>query len=211
MNLQFLKVGPVACNCCLVACPTTAEAVVIDPGGNPERILAALKVMKVRVRYLLHTHAHFDHILATGPVARATGASILLHEADRELYENLSAQGIIYGFEAPNPPAPTRWLVDGEVISVGSLSFRVLHTPGHSPGSVSFFVAAPQPVLFAGDTLFLEAIGRTDSHAGSRVAITRSIREKLYPLPPETRVIPGHGDETTIGHERAHNPFVRVN
>ncbi|HEY5281413.1 MAG TPA: MBL fold metallo-hydrolase, partial [Polyangia bacterium] len=208
MKIRTLVVGPVACNCAIVACPETGQAAIIDPGGNTEDILAMVKDMGVTVTQLLHTHGHFDHILATGEVAAATGAAISIHRKDQNLYENLSGQGVMFGFRAARPPAPTQWLVGGETISVGQLAFQVLHTPGHTPGSVGFFLAGSAPVLFAGDTLFAESVGRTDLPGGSFVDIAASIRTKLYVLPEETRVIPGHGPETTIGYEREHNPFV---
>ena len=208
MTIRTLTVGPVACNCAIVACEETGKAAIIDPGGNAENILALVKDMGVKVELLLHTHAHFDHILATGEVAEATGASILLHQDDRALYENLPAQGLIFGFRASRPPSPTQWLVGGESIAIGRLSAQVLHTPGHTPGSVGYYLGASEAVLFAGDTLFAESVGRTDRPGGSFTELAASIRTKLYVLPGETRVIPGHGPETTIAHEREHNPFV---
>jgi glyoxylase-like metal-dependent hydrolase (beta-lactamase superfamily II) len=208
MIIRIFTVGPVACNCCVVACPNTNEAVIIDPGGHPDRILAVVKSMGVKVNQIWHTHAHFDHILATGIIAKATGARIGLYVADKELFENLPKQGDIFGFESqPLPPPDVLWR-GGETLTVGTLSAKVLHTPGHTPGSVGFYFEAPSPVLFSGDTLFSESIGRTDVTGGSYKAIVRSIREVLYTLPGNTRVIPGHGGETTIAHEREHNPFV---
>ena len=210
LSIRTLVVGPVACNCCVVACAETKEAAIIDPGGEAEDILALVKDMGVKVTHLLHTHGHFDHILATGEVAAATGARILIHQNDRALYENLPAQGHRFGFRAERPPDPSQWLVGGETITVGTLSFQVLHTPGHTPGSVGYYLDDEGGVLFAGDTLFAESVGRTDFPGGSSKDLATSIRTQLYVLPSETRVIPGHGDETTIGHEREHNPFVRA-
>jgi hydroxyacylglutathione hydrolase len=210
MRINTLVVGPVSCNCIIVACPDTGEAAVIDPGGNPEEILAEVAAMGVKVKWLLHTHAHFDHILATGEVAAATGAEILLHGKDRALYENLPAQGMVFGFRSGRPPEATRWLAGGETLPIGTLSAKVIHTPGHTPGSVGFYFDAPEALLLAGDTLFADSVGRTDFPGGSFEQISASIREKLYALPGETRVIPGHGPETTIGYEREHNPFVRA-
>ena len=207
-TIRTLTVGPVACNCSIVACEETGKAAIIDPGGNPERILALVKDMGVAVELLLHTHAHFDHILATGEVAEATGASILLHQDDRALYENLPGQGLLFGFYALRPPSPTQWLVGGESLAIGNLSALVLHTPGHTPGSVGYYLGGDQGVLFAGDTLFAESVGRTDLPGGSFSDLEVSIRTKLYVLPEKTRVISGHGPETTIGYEREHNPFV---
>jgi hydroxyacylglutathione hydrolase len=210
MKLRTFAVGPVSCNCSVVACPDTGAGVVIDPGGHPERILAAIRELGVHVKYLLHTHAHFDHILATGDIAAATGAEILLHRNDQALYEGLPNQGRMFGFRAAAPPAPTRYFTDGEAITVGTLTVRVLHTPGHTPGSVGFYFGPAQPLLFSGDTLFADSIGRTDFPGGSFEDIEVSIRTRLYTLPGDTRVIPGHGPDTTIEHEREHNPFVKA-
>ncbi len=207
-TIRTLTVGPVACNCAIVACAETGQAAIIDPGGNTEDILAAVKDMGVTVTHLLHTHGHFDHILATGEVATATNAAILIHRDDQTLYENLPGQGVMFGFRAARPPAPTQWLTGGETIAVGNVSIRVLHTPGHTPGSVGFYLGEDDAVLFAGDTLFADSVGRTDLPGGSFAALAVSIRTKLYVLPGETRVIPGHGPETTIADERERNPFV---
>jgi hydroxyacylglutathione hydrolase len=208
MRLHMLTVGPVSCTCCIVACPETGDAAVVDPGGNADEILAAVAGMGVNVKQVLHTHGHFDHIMGTQEVVAATAAEVLLHRDDREIYENLPAQGWIFGFQADRPPAVTRWLAGGETLAIGKLSATVIHTPGHTPGSVGYYFAAPSPLLLAGDTLFADGVGRTDLLGGSFAQLERSIREKLYVLPAETRVIPGHGPETTIGHEREHNPFV---
>jgi hydroxyacylglutathione hydrolase len=209
MNLRTLTVGPVSCNCAIVACPETGDAAIIDPGGNADRILAEVRAMGVQVKCLLHTHGHFDHVLATREVAEATGAPVVIHGNDRSVYENLPHQGRIFGFDADRPPAPRQLLVGGETIAVGKLSATVIHTPGHTPGSVGFYFEA-DGILFSGDTLFAESIGRTDFPGGSFPAIVKSIQNKLYVLPPPTRVIPGHGGETTIGYERENNPFIRA-
>ena len=208
MKIRTLTVGPVACNCVIVACAETGQAAIIDPGGNTESILEVVKDMGVTVTHILHTHAHFDHILSTSEVAAATGAAVLVHKDDRPLYENLPGQGVMFGFRAARPPAPTEWLVGGETIAIGKLAVQVLHTPGHTPGSVGYYLGGQAPVLFAGDTLFSESVGRTDLPGGSFADLSTSIRTKLYVLPGETRVIPGHGPETTIDHERGHNPFI---
>ena len=210
MNIRVFTVGPVACNCCVVVCPQTQEAAVIDPGGHAERVLSVVKSLQVRVTQIWITHGHFDHILGVGEVSAVTGAGVSLHTADQELYENLSRQGLIFGFEATDPPKATRLLSGGETLSLGSLSAKVLSTPGHTPGSVGYYFEGEKPVLFSGDTLFADSIGRTDFTGGSPKDIEKSIRDTLYVLPGETRVIPGHGGETTIAHERQHNPFVRA-
>jgi glyoxylase-like metal-dependent hydrolase (beta-lactamase superfamily II) len=210
MRLRTLAVGALRCNCFIVGCDETGEAAIVDPGDDADEILEAVREMDVTVKLLLHTHGHFDHIMATDEVAAMTRADILLHREDGQLYENLPAQGRVFGIRAGHPPAVTRWLVDGEAIAIGKLSVRVIHTPGHTPGSVGFYFAAPSPLLLGGDTLFANGVGRTDLPGGSWEALESSIRERLYVLPEETRVIPGHGAETTIAWERAHNPYVRA-
>jgi hydroxyacylglutathione hydrolase len=210
MKLRTLTVGPVACNCAIVACPDSGEAAVVDPGGDAGRILAAIRDMGVEVKLLLHTHGHFDHILATREVAEATKAPVLLHGDDRAMYNNLHRQGAVFGFSADRPPPPGRLLTDGEHVTIGRLSAKVIHTPGHTPGSVGFYFER-DGILLAGDTLFADSIGRTDLPGGSLPDIMKSIQGKLYLLPGDTRVIPGHGPETTIAHEREENPFVRAN
>jgi hydroxyacylglutathione hydrolase len=210
MRLRTLTVGPVSCTCAIVACAQTGEAAVIDPGGDAGEIMAEVAAMGVTVKLVLHTHGHFDHIMGTQEVVAATGAEVLLHRNDRELYENLPAQGWTFGFRTGRPPAVTRWLAGGETLAIGKLSAAVIHTPGHTPGSVGYYFASPSPLLLAGDTLFADGVGRTDFPGGSFEDLVVSIREKLYALPDETRVIPGHGPETTIEQERGHNPFVRA-
>ena len=210
MRLRTLTVGPVSCTCAIVACAQTGEAAVIDPGGDAGEIMAEVAAMGVTVKLVLHTHGHFDHIMGTQEVVAATGAEVLLHRNDRELYENLPAQGWTFGFRTGRPPAVTRWLAGGETLAIGKLSAAVIHTPGHTPGSVGYYFASPSPLLLAGDTLFADGVGRTDLPGGSFEDLVVSIRQKLYALPGETRVIPGHGPETTIEQEREHNPFVNA-
>jgi hydroxyacylglutathione hydrolase len=214
MLLQTFSVGLLQCNCSVLGCPETGEALVIDPGDEAERILQVLARHDLACKTILLTHAHLDHVGAAAPLAAATGAEILLHEADRSLYAKVPEQAALFGFRSP-PLAPIdRYLGDGESLGIGRLAGEVRHTPGHSPGGICLLVPASteggtEPGrLFAGDTLFAGSIGRTDLWGGSHDDIVRSIKERLLTLPDETIVIPGHGGPTTIGEERRWNPFL---
>jgi hydroxyacylglutathione hydrolase len=206
------RVGALGCTCTIVACPETSEALVIDPGDEAARILGELQRRGLRAVSVVHTHAHFDHVMGTADVASATGAEIALHKDDRWLYDHVGAQLELFGMgsKAPAMSAPTRELLGGEVLRFGRREARVLHTPGHTPGSVCIYVEGhgEAPLLFSGDTLFAGSVGRTDLWGGSHAQIVQSIRGPLFDLPEQTLVIPGHGAETSIGLERQDNPFV---
>ena len=207
--VQTIPVGPLQCNCSIVLDEASRKAVVIDPGDEAPRIVSALEKERAHVVALLHTHAHFDHVGATAAVARATSAPIRLHAADRPLYDALPEQAALFGMTADPPTPVDRPLEDNEAVAFGDSALRVLHTPGHTPGSCCFLLEGDSPRLFAGDTLFRRSIGRTDLWGGDTDQILASIREKLYALPTETPVICGHGPRTTIGEEKRANPFVR--
>ena len=211
---RSFPVGALGCNCSVVVCPDTKEALVIDPGDEAPRVLEALAAEGARAVKIVHTHAHFDHVLGTGEVAARTGAEILLHTGDRWLYDNVPMQAQLFGLWSADavPPPPTRELTGDEALAFGRREARALHTPGHTPGSLCFFLEhiGETPIVFAGDTLFRRSIGRTDLWGGSLPAITRSIRERLLTLPDATVVVPGHGPDTTIGEERASNPYVQT-
>ncbi len=202
--------GPLGCNCTVVVCPATHEALIVDPGGDAGRILALLAKMGARAVGIVHTHGHFDHILGTREVAAATGAPVSIHGGDLGLYRGLVRQARAFDLVAEEPPEPAQILAGGETLRFGQLQARVLHTPGHTPGSVGLFIepASGPPLLLAGDTLFAGGIGRTDFPGGSFRQILRSIRDTLFALPDETVVVAGHGPETTIGEERENNPYV---
>jgi glyoxylase-like metal-dependent hydrolase (beta-lactamase superfamily II) len=210
MLRKSLVVGPVGCNCTVVACPVTHEALIVDPGGDAGKILALLAKMGARAVGIVHTHGHFDHILGTREVAAATSAPVSIHGGDLELYRGLVRQARYFDLVAEQPPEPAQILAGGETLSFGQLKARILHTPGHTPGSVGLYIetTGAAPLLLAGDTLFAGGIGRTDLPGGSWEQILRSIRDTLFALPDETVVVPGHGDETTIGEEREENPYV---
>lgn len=209
MIRKTFSVPPLGCNCSILGDPVTKRAIVVDPGGAPERILREAQEMGVTVVSVLHTHAHFDHFLASGEIKKATGATLCLHPGDRELWRMLDVQCRVFGVPSVPVPPPDHWLQDEEKIVVGGLEGLALHTPGHTPGSMSFHFPAEQ-LLLAGDTLFRGGIGRTDLWGGDFDAIERSIRERLYTLDEATHVITGHGPDTEIGLERESNPFVRA-
>jgi len=203
-------VGPLQCNCSILVDEESREAVVIDPGGDPDRILMALASARAKPLALLHTHGHFDHILGTGEVARVTEAPIRIHPADRPLYDALPDQAALFGFRAEPPLPPGAPLEDGERIHFGRFALRAIHTPGHTPGSTCFALEGDSPRLFSGDTLFRRSIGRTDLWGGDTAQILSSIREKLFTLPADTPVVCGHGPETTIEEEKRLNPFAGI-
>ena len=207
--IESFPVGPLQCNCAIVADPMTREAVVVDPGDEPDRILEALAGAGLRAVALIHTHAHFDHVGCSALLKRITGAPILMHAGDRPLYQNLAAQGQTFGLSLDAPGVIDRTLVGGDRVACGKGELQVIHTPGHTPGSLCFRMPGEDgDVLFSGDTLFRRSIGRTDLWGGSAPQILESIRARLLTLPGGLRVIPGHGDETTIADEGKKNPFV---
>jgi glyoxylase-like metal-dependent hydrolase (beta-lactamase superfamily II) len=219
MNLvvETFPVGPLQCNCTILGDPESGKAIVVDPGGDHEKILARLKVLGLKVETLLHTHAHLDHILATRAMKEATGARIHLHKGDLTLYQGLVDQaarllGMGMPLARPDPPLPVdSFLEDGDAVTTGGLEIEVLHTPGHTEGSCCFGLPHPeQDLLVAGDTLFRGSIGRTDLPGGDSDKIVKSIKNRLYTRDEATRVITGHGPETTIGFERHANAFVRA-
>jgi glyoxylase-like metal-dependent hydrolase (beta-lactamase superfamily II) len=209
-TVETFPVGMLACNCTVLADESAGEAVVIDPGDEPDRILAALDAAKLETVALLHTHAHFDHVGATRAVSDATRAPILLHPADAPLYGALPEQASFFGLEAAPPKPLDRPLADGDVVRFGRFALRAIHTPGHTPGSTCFLLEGGAPRLFSGDTLFRRSIGRTDLWGGDTDAILASIREKLFSLPGDLAVVCGHGPGTTIGEEKRSNPFAAV-
>jgi glyoxylase-like metal-dependent hydrolase (beta-lactamase superfamily II) len=207
--IDSFAVGPLACNCSIVGDPDSREAVVVDPGDEPDRILEALAGSGFKPVALIHTHAHFDHVGCSALLKRITGAPILLHAGDRPLYQNLAAQGQTFGLTLDAPGIIDRTLVGGDRVACGKGELEVIHTPGHTPGSLCFRMPGENgDVLFSGDTLFRRSIGRTDLWGGSTPQILESIRDRLLTLPGGLRVIPGHGGETTIADEGKKNPFV---
>lgn len=208
MHITTFPAGPLKCNCSIIACPETKQAAVIDPGGDVEEILRILKEEGLTVKYLLHTHAHFDHILGSRELKERTGAQICLHEGDDWLYQNLGMQCGLFGFASDEPLPVDVHLNDDEELKIGTIKTKVIHTPGHTPGSLCFEMGSQDNLLYSGDTLFQQGIGRTDLWGGNFDDIVKSIRGKLFRLDDSTTVVPGHGPTTTIYQEKKLNPFV---
>jgi hydroxyacylglutathione hydrolase len=205
--VETLPVGLIQTNAYVVGDEETHEGVVIDPGGNPERILAVVKQHGLAIRYVLNTHAHFDHTDANGALVEATGAPLAIHPLERPLLE-AAGGAALFGLRAVAGPAPDVSLADGDVLEVGTLRFQVLHAPGHTPGHVCFYEAGAGAV-FDGDVLFYRNVGRADLPGGNWQQLLRSIQEVLFALPDETVVYSGHGPATTIGEEKRFNPWVQ--
>jgi hydroxyacylglutathione hydrolase len=199
VEIKTLAVGPLETNCYIVSDEATREALIIDPGDEPDRIVDFAEGLKVR--YIVLTHAHFDHAGAVPELKEATGALIALHPGERAAYFHVSEQAALWGFDAGAMPEPDVILAEGDEIKFGNASLRVLHTPGHSAGGICLL---GEGAVFTGDTLFMGSVGRTDFTGGSPEQLRDSFR-RLMGLPPETMVLPGHGPATTIGRERTGN------
>ena len=205
---EILPVGMLQCNCSIFGDELSHEAVVIDPGDEIQRILAILAKHQLRVKAIIITHAHIDHIGGAQKLKAATGAPVYMNANDQPLSEHLDTQAAWLGMAAPERTNIDVDAREGEKVVLGPAEFHVLHTPGHTQGSISLWIPAENK-LIAGDTLFLDSIGRTDLPGGDYEQILRSIHDKLLPLQDTTAVIPGHGPNTTIGRERARNPFLQ--
>ncbi len=225
MIQKTLPVGRLQCNCQILVCPQTYQAVLVDPGDESPRIISAIESIeqklehKIEVKALLHTHAHFDHISGSRGVvehfknAGITAPSIYLHRADEFMYQMLPKQAAMFGFESDEPLPVDRFIRDEEILKFGELKFSVLHTPGHSPGGVCFRLhensASQVPeMVFTGDTLFRRGVGRSDLWGGESQTLIKSIRERLFTLDDDTCAWPGHGSSTLIGEEKRENPYL---
>jgi hydroxyacylglutathione hydrolase len=224
---EVIPVGLLQCNCSILGDPSTREGIVVDPGDDVDLVLEVLRRNDLKVGAIVSTHTHIDHVGGLALLQRATGAPVLIHEADLELYRHLDTQAQWLGVATPAMTDIHNFLKEGDTLRWGSYAANVLHTPGHTPGSLSLLVDSglvepegpgkrrdhghdrPPLRLLSGDTLFRGSIGRTDLWGGSYSQILDSIRAKLMALPDEVVVYPGHGESTTIGYERENNPFIR--
>jgi glyoxylase-like metal-dependent hydrolase (beta-lactamase superfamily II) len=209
--VETFPVGMLGCNCTILGDPASGEAIVIDGGDDVATIAARLDAHGLRPRYLLHTHAHFDHIGALGPLRDRVGGAGLLHPGDRPLYALMRDRAATLGFDhGYEPVALDGDIADDDTYVAGAIRLRAIHTPGHTPGSTSFALDATSgaTTLFTGDTLFRGAVGRWDLGGTSLADIVTSIRTRLLDYPDDTRVVAGHGADTTIGTERTTNPFL---
>ncbi len=206
--VKGIVVGVFQENCWVIGNRRSGEAICIDPGDQPDEILALARDMGVTIKYIANSHAHIDHVLGVKGVQSATGATFLLHHQDLDLLrDGFDMSAARFGLDpGQKPPLPDDYLEDGDTVEVDGLQLKVITTPGHTPGSVSFYT---EGFLFSGDTLFRDSIGRTDLPGGSFEEEMDSICKRLLMLPPETVVLPGHMAETTIDYEMQHNPFVR--
>ena len=204
---KILPVGMLQCNCSILGDETSGEAIVVDPGDDVSKIVSILKDQRLTVKYILVTHAHIDHIAGAAQLKKLTGAPVFYNQNDLPLVKMMDVQAGWLGMAPPEVAPPDAPLADGQIISIKGLAGTVLHTPGHTPGSVCLYLPE-HALLLAGDTLFAGSIGRTDLPGGDGRQIIASIRSKLMELPDKTRVVPGHGPNTSIGEERESNPFI---
>jgi len=205
--IRELAVGPIQANCFILGCEETQNAVVIDPGGDTDRILMTLAQEKLKVIYILNTHGHFDHVAGNRKMKEVTGAKLMIHPLDAPMLDQLSIGAAAFGLSAENSPPADEDLNDGDTLKFGNHELKVVHTPGHSPGGVAFAI---QNYLFVGDTLFAGSIGRTDLPGGDFNTLITNVKTKLFAYDDSTTVFCGHGPKTTIGTEKKYNPFVHL-
>ena len=204
--IKRLVVGSLSANCYIVGNAETLEGMVIDPGGNPEDILKVITDSRLNIEIIVLTHGHSDHIAALYDIQDRTGADVAIHIEDADFLEGRGAYSSMFGISYKTPETPDRLLREGDVINIGSTSFKVVHTPGHTPGSICLLTDSK---VFTGDTLFYRGIGTTLMPGSSRRQLIDSIRTRLMVLPDDFRIYPGHGRESTIGAERMNNPYIR--
>jgi glyoxylase-like metal-dependent hydrolase (beta-lactamase superfamily II) len=203
MVIKELVVGPLESNCYLIVDEHTKETLVIDPGDEPDRIIDLIHENSLQVKYIVCTHAHFDHVSAVYDIKKETGAPIIIHRDEQEVYRGTRQQAVSWGFELDELPEPDMLVSEGDILEIGSLKFVIIHTPGHSPGGICL---SGEDILITGDTLFAGSVGRTDLHGGDIIQLKKSFK-RLMSFSEEVKILPGHGPETTIGREKKENFF----
>lgn len=204
MIFKRFVVGALEVNCYVVADEETKEGIVVDPGDGVEEILSFIKNADIKIKYIVNTHCHFDHMGGNKLLKEKTGALLAIHKGEKPLLERADLGAKLWGFDIEPSPEPDIYLEDGDVLKVGGLEITILHTPGHSPGGICLKIGDK---VISGDTLFAGGIGRTDFPGGSYDALIKSIKEKLFTLPNDTKIYPGHGPASTIENEKIYNPF----
>lgn len=204
MLIKKLTVGPLQANCFIISDKTTKDSIVIDPGDEPDLIMDVIRGNDLRVSYIVCTHGHFDHVGAVEDIREETGAKVVIHKDETEIYHAARDMAAFWGYEIEKLPDPDMLVEDADMIKVGNMSFTILHTPGHSPGGICLY---GEGIVVTGDTLFAGSVGRTDFYGGDMNKLRDSFK-RLMSLPEETKVLPGHGPDSTIGEEKRGNPFV---
>ncbi len=207
MIFDVIVVGPLGVNCFIMGCEQTNQALVVDPGGDADRILAKIQEYGLTVAGIINTHGHFDHVGGNRQMIEASGAPLWIHSADAPMLSRVAQVSSMYGLSGENSPDADRFLTDGTFISFGNCSVKVIHTPGHTPGGCCLYIE-PEQTIITGDTLFADGVGRTDLPGGSHDQLVMSIKTRLFVLPDQVVAWPGHGPSTTIGHEKRHNPYL---
>ncbi len=206
VRVHVMEVGPLAVGCYIVEHVASRKAAVIDPGDDGQAILGEIGRLGVSVDKILLTHGHFDHVGAVGLLREKTGAKVHIHEADVERMKTAKRQGMLFGLRIPDTPDPDVLVGEGDRVAFATLEFLVVHTPGHTPGCVSYLLET-EKMAFVGDLIFAGSIGRTDLPGGDYDTLIRAVREKIFVLPDDTTLFPGHGLATTVGEEKRSNPF----
>ena len=207
MIFDVIVVGPLGVNCFIMGCEETKQGVVVDPGGDTDKILTRIQEHGLKVAAVINTHGHFDHVGGNRQMIEMTGAPLWIHAADAPMLGRVAQVSSMYGLAGENSPDADHFLTDGMLIPFGNHFVKVIHTPGHTPGGCCLYLE-PQQTIITGDTLFADSVGRTDLPGGSYEQLVTSIRTRLFVLPDQVVAWPGHGPSTTIGHEKHHNPYL---
>jgi len=203
MLIKSVAVGPLQANCFIIGDEKTKKTMVIDPGDEPDRIMDIIKKNGLDVKYIICTHGHFDHVGAVSDIKKETNADVLIHIDELQIYKSALDMAAFWGYDIDPLPDPDRFVNDNDEIKMGGLFFKVMHTPGHSPGCICIY---GEGVVITGDTIFAGSVGRTDFYGGDSLKLKQSFR-KLMKLPDDTKVLPGHGETSTIGIEKKENMF----